>query len=188
VTCFSSAGAAAAIPFFRFSRPGVIEPGERVHLAEDHASAAKMAFGFGRPVLLTTGSRNLAPYADEARATGIPLIVRALPIPESLDACEKAGIRPSSVITGRGPFTLEENLEVIRKHQIGVLVTKDSGKGGGVAQKLEAARISNCEVVVVARPDSDAECGTVWSDITELVDAISEVVTSKGPVREETKN
>jgi precorrin-6A/cobalt-precorrin-6A reductase len=88
------------------------------------------------------------------------------------------------VITGRGPFTLEENLDVISKHQIGVLVTKDSGKAGGVAQKLEAARISNCEVVVVARPDSDAQCGPVWSDITEMVDAISEVLTSSGSVRE----
>jgi precorrin-6A/cobalt-precorrin-6A reductase len=188
ITRFARAAAAsAAVPFFRFSRPGTIEPGGRVHLAEDHSSAAKIAFGFGRPVLLTTGSRNLAPYADESRATGIPLIARALPIPESVEACEKAGIPPSRVITGRGPFTLEENLEVIRKHDIGVLVTKDSGQAGGVAQKLEAARMANCEVVVVARPDSDAECGTVWSDITEMVDAISEALTSKRPVRENAK-
>jgi precorrin-6A/cobalt-precorrin-6A reductase len=74
----------------------VIEPGERVHLAEDHASAAKIAFRFGRPVLLTTGSRNLAPYADQARATGIPLMVRALPIPESLETCEKGCFRDFS--------------------------------------------------------------------------------------------
>jgi precorrin-6A/cobalt-precorrin-6A reductase len=174
-----AAAASAGIPFFRFSRPGTIEPGERVHLAEDHASAAKIAFGFGRPVLLTTGSRNLASYADQSRAAGIPLIVRALPIPESREACEKAGIPPSRVVTGRGPFTLRENLEVIRKHKIGVLVTKDSGKAGGVAQKLEAARMANCEVVVVARPDADGECGPVWSDITEMVEAISEVLRKK---------
>jgi precorrin-6A/cobalt-precorrin-6A reductase len=179
-----AAAASAAIPFFRFSRPGMIEPDERVHLAKDHASAAKIAFSFGRPVLLTTGSRNLAPYADEARATGIPLIVRALASPESLEACEKAGIPPNRVITSRGPFTLEENLDVITKHQIGVLVTKDSGKAGGVAQKLEAARVTNCEVVVVARPDSDAECDTVWSDITELGVAISELLTNNRSVRE----
>jgi precorrin-6A/cobalt-precorrin-6A reductase len=184
VTCFPSAAASAAIPFFRFSRPGAIEPDERVHLAEDHAMAAKIAFGFGRPVLLTTGSRNLAPYADEARATGIPLIVRALPSPESLEACTQAGIPPGRVITGRGPFTLEENLDVIRKHKIGVLVTKDSGQAGGVAQKLGAARMANCEVVVVARPDADAECGNVWSDITEMADAISEVLTGSGSARE----
>jgi precorrin-6A/cobalt-precorrin-6A reductase len=179
-----AAAGSAGVPFFRFSRPGVIEPDERVHLAEDHASAAKIAFGLGRPVLLTTGSRNLAPYADEARATGIPLLVRALPVPESREACEKAGIPPGNVITGRGPFTLEENLEVIRKHEIGVLVTKDSGKAGGVAQKLEAARMVNCEVIVVARPDSVAECGTVWSDITEMVAAISELLTSRSSARE----
>jgi precorrin-6A/cobalt-precorrin-6A reductase len=179
-----AAAASAGVPFFRFSRPGAIEQGEQVHLAEDHASAAKIAFRFGRPVLLTTGSRNLAPYADKSRATGIPLIVRALPISESLEACEKAGIAPTSIITGRGPFTLEENLEVIRKHDIGVLVTKDSGKAGGVGQKLEAARLTNCEVVVVARPDSDPECGPVWSDISKLVAAISELLASHSSARE----
>jgi precorrin-6A/cobalt-precorrin-6A reductase len=130
------------------------------------------------------GSRNLTPYADEARATGIPLIIRALPGPESREACAKAGVPPSEVITGRGPFTLEETLDVIRRHQIGVLVTKDSGKAGGVTQKLEAARMTNCEVVVVARPDSDAECGPVWSDITEIVGAISELLASHSSARE----
>jgi hypothetical protein len=67
---------------------------------------------------------------------------------------------------------------------IGVLVTKDSGKAGGVAQKLEAARIANCEVVVVARPASDAEWGPVWFDIPGLVDAISELLASRSSGRE----
>lgn len=107
---------------------------------------------------------------------------------ESREACEKAGILPSRVITGRGPFTLEENMDVIRKHRVRVLVTKDRGKAGDGPQKLEAARITNCEVIVVARPDSDAECGTVWSDITEMVDAISELLTSQSSARENVKD
>jgi precorrin-6A/cobalt-precorrin-6A reductase len=63
-------------------------------------------------------------------------------------------------------------MDVIRKHKICVLVTKDSGGAGGVAQKLEATRMSNCEIVVVARPDSDAQSGRVWSDVTEMVEAM----------------
>jgi precorrin-6A/cobalt-precorrin-6A reductase len=34
----------------------------------------------------------------------------------------------------------------------GVLVTKDSGEAGGVDAKVEAARQSGCEVVVIERP------------------------------------
>ena len=166
------------IPFFRFSRPGVSELVGRVHLAEDHIAAAKIAFGFRRPVFVTTGSRNLAPYTDEAHKTGMPLIVRVLPTVESINACEEVGIPSRNIIVGKGPFSLEDNLKAIRKHNIGILVTKDSGKAGGVPQKLEAARTKNCEVVLVARPAYKKDYGTEWSDIPEMVNGISEVLTN----------
>ena len=169
----------AGIPFFRFSRPGVSRLTGRVHLAENHALAAKIAFGFGRPVFVTTGSRNLAPYADKAGETGISLIVRVLPALESVQACERAGILSMNIIAGKGPFSLEENIKAIKKYGIGVLVTKDSGEAGGTLQKLEAARMNNCEIVLVARPGCEADCGTVWSDVAKLVDAVSELLTKK---------
>ena len=166
----------AGIPFFRFSRPGVSRLTGRVHLAENHGLAAKIAFGFGHPVFVTTGSRNLAPYADKARETGIPLIVRVLPAHESVQACEQAGIPSMNIITGKGPFSLKENIKTIKRHGIGVLVTKDSGEAGGTIQKLEAARMNNCEIVLVARPGYEADCGTVWSDVKKLVEAVSQTV------------
>ena len=39
-------------------------------------------FGRGRPVLLTTGTRNLAPYVEQSRRTGLPLVVRVLDRPD----------------------------------------------------------------------------------------------------------
>ena len=149
-----------------------------MHLAENHALAAKIAFGFGRSVFVTTGSRNLEPYADKAVETGISLIVRVLPALESVQACERVGISSMNIIAGKGPFSLEENIKAIKRHGIGVLVTKDSGEAGGTLQKLEAARMNNCEIVLVARPGYEADCGTVWSDVTKLVDAVSELLTN----------
>jgi precorrin-6A/cobalt-precorrin-6A reductase len=45
-----------------------------------------------------------------------------------------------------------ENTSLIARHHIGVLVTKDSGKAGGVGAKIAAARDSGCQIVVVKRP------------------------------------
>ena len=142
-----------AIPYLTLIRPGTIHKGEGILWAEDHDQAAPLAFSFGQPVFLTIGSRNLAPYARESRRVHILLIVRVLPHSTSLDACRAAGIPGENVLSGRGPFSLEENCAVIRKYRIGTLVTKDSGALGGVPEKLEAARLEGCRVIAVKRPD-----------------------------------
>jgi precorrin-6A/cobalt-precorrin-6A reductase len=160
------------VPFFRFSRPGTMDANERVHLAPDHGAAAKAAFGFGRPVLLTIGSRNLSPYAEASRSTGPLLVVRVLPTREATEACQKAGIPPDRIIAAKGPFSLGDNLDVIRKRGIGVLVTKDSGKAGGVPQKMEAARLTGCDIVVLTRPAHKETGCEVFSDIAHLTEAV----------------
>jgi precorrin-6A/cobalt-precorrin-6A reductase len=148
-------------------------PGNPVRFAADHAEAAKMAFAVGGPVFLTTGSRNLAPYAEAARRTGIPLAVRVLDAPESLHACRSAGIPEDRIIAGRGPFSVEENLVAIRRFGIGVIVTKDSGQSGGVEAKLAAASQANCRVIVIRRPETPA-CGPVFDHPAALIAALKE--------------
>jgi precorrin-6A/cobalt-precorrin-6A reductase len=123
-----------------------------VHLAADHAHASALAFSFGRPVLLTTGANNVVAYAEQARRTSVRLVVRVLPREESLRACREAGVAASDIIGAKGPFTIEQNLRHIDEYGIGTLVTKDSGREGGVDAKLQAAEQRKCEVVVVERP------------------------------------
>ncbi len=144
----------AGIPCISFVREGGVRPREGVHFAADHERAAALAFSFGKPVLLTTGTNHLAPYARQAACTGLRLVARVLPRAESIEACRQAGIANDNIIAARGPFSLEQNLRQIRRCGIGALVTKDSGPAGGVDAKLEAARREHCQVVVVARPAS----------------------------------
>ncbi len=120
--------------------------------AADHDEAARLACASGRPVLLTTGSRNLRPYAEEAKRTGTPLIVRVLSHPDSLAACRAAGIPTEMVVAAKGPFSVEENINTIRKFGVAILVTKDSGAAGGVPAKIAAAKLEKCRVIVVERP------------------------------------
>jgi precorrin-6A/cobalt-precorrin-6A reductase len=147
----------------------------RVFFAADHLEAAEMAFGVGAPVLLTTGSRNLASYSEASRGTGIPLVVRVLDVPESWEACRLSGIPEERIIAGRGPFSAEDNLAAIRRFRIGVLVTKESGRLGGIEEKLIAAHLSGCRVIVIRRPDLPDTC-PAFDDPEKLIAALKATV------------
>ncbi len=91
--------------------------------------------------------------------------------PGSIDTCRRAGIPGENIVSGRGPFSVEENLKVINKYGIGVLVTKDSGVAGGVPEKLEAARVAGCRVIIVQRPVESRDTQG-FSEISELVNEL----------------
>ena len=164
------------IPYLSWIRPPIPEPDKLITSVPDHDTAAKVAFSFGRPVLLTTGSRNLEPYVRESNATGVLLVVRVLSHPDSIEACRKAGISDENIVSGRGPFSIQENLSIIKQFGIGVLVTKDSGVAGGVPEKLEAAHRAGCRVVLVQRP-AKSSGAQGFSDVSELVQELCRLLS-----------
>lgn len=162
------------LPYLRWLRPEVIEPAEDIHFARDHEEAAALASSFRVPILLTTGSTNLRPYVKEGAKAKVSLFVRVLDHPQSVKAALGAGVPETNIITGRGPFSVQENLAAIRNYSIGVLVTKDSGDAGGVPAKLEAARTAGCRVVVIRRPDELPE--QCYDNVSDLVSALRSVL------------
>jgi precorrin-6A/cobalt-precorrin-6A reductase len=180
------AAAQAAIPYLRFRRPETTEYGGLEAIwAADHDEAARLACAVGSPVLLTTGSRNLEPYVRAASERGVALYARVLPEAASLDACRNAGIAAEHVIAVRGPFSVEENRRLLREHGVRVLVSKESGAAGGLAEKLEAARQEGCRVVLLRRP---LEPGTaVFEHFEEIARALLAVETlhSRGRGRQQ---
>jgi precorrin-6A/cobalt-precorrin-6A reductase len=147
------ASARTGIPCIRWVRPNIrISERAGILIARDHTEAARLACAAGPTVLLTVGSQHLATYVAEAAAKGRRLVARVLPAPASLDACRQAGLTEADVIAARGPFSVEENRAALRQFRVGVLVTKDSGAAGGVAEKITAARLEQCRVVLIQRP------------------------------------
>jgi precorrin-6A/cobalt-precorrin-6A reductase len=137
------AAASAHVPLLALRRPGWV-PGEGDvwHPAADLAEAAALVPGLGRRVFLTTGRMGLAAFAGVGDAW---FLVRSVDPPQ--------GPRPphTEVLLDRGPFTLDGERELLRRHRIDVLVTKDSG-GEATAAKLTAAREAGIPVIVVRRP------------------------------------
>ena len=170
--------AEAGIPYLTFVRPGACASGEGIRLAADHAEAARLACEPGRPVLLTVGSRHVAVYAQEAQKRGVALVARVLPHEESVAACLAAGLARDRIVTGRGPFSLEDNRALIRRMGAGVVVTKDSGEAGGFSAKQEAARLESCLLVVVGRAPQPAD--DAFGDPDVLVRAALDAVSERG--------
>lgn len=163
-----AACAAAGVARIRYRRPGTLLP-EGTLLAPGHAAAARLAVSLGRPILLTTGSRYLAPYVAAAREAGIALYARLLPGEESRAAslaCELSGNR---VVFARGPFSVEATRELLQRWKIGVLVAKDGGAASGLSERLEAARLEGAQVVVVARPPDPGHAAETFEELRRQV-------------------
>ncbi|MEV3853897.1 cobalt-precorrin-6A reductase [Streptomyces sp. NPDC050095] len=139
----AAAAATAHVPLLALRRPGWVPgAGDDWREVGSLAQAAQAVRGLGERVFLTTGRMGLAAFAHVADAH---FLVR------SVDAPEPPFPPRMEVLLDRGPFTLEGEREVLARHRIDVLVTKDSG-GAATAPKLTAAREAGIPVVVVRRP------------------------------------
>lgn len=136
----AAATAAAGVPLLVLRRPGWTPgPGDEWTVVDSLHAAAELLPSMGERVFLTTGRGGLAAFAGSDRW----FLVR------SIDPPEPPVPRRMRVLSGRGPFTVDDERELLRTHAIDVLVTKDSG---GSDAKLAAARAEGAPVVMVARP------------------------------------
>jgi precorrin-6A/cobalt-precorrin-6A reductase len=139
------AAAAAHVPLLALRRPGWVPvEGDDWHGVGSLEEAAALLPALGRRVFLTTGRLGLAAFAVAA-SDELWFLVR------SVDAPEAPHPARMEVLLDRGPFTLDGERELLRRHRIEVVVTKDSG-GPATAPKLTAAREAGLPVVVVRRP------------------------------------
>ncbi len=134
----------AGVPLLGIHRPAWVagEGDNWIHVA-DMAAAARALGSETRRVLLTIGQKDLAAFQA---APWHHYIVR------SVDPPELASMPPDAeTIAARGPFRLEDELDLLGRIDVSVLVTKNSG-GSATEAKLAAARALGVAVVMVDRP------------------------------------
>lgn len=137
-----AACAEVGVPLLRLERPGwVAGDGDAWHIVASAGEAAAALPRLGRRVFLTTGRMETAPYAD----LDLWFLLRSVEPPEDRVP------RHLEVLLARGPFTVEDEIALMLRHRIDVLVTKDSG-AAATGAKLAAARELGLPVVMIARP------------------------------------
>jgi precorrin-6A/cobalt-precorrin-6A reductase len=143
-----SANAAAACarsrtPLLRLLRPPwTAGPDDDWHEAGSLQAAADLLPSTGRRAFVTTGRQGLPVFAALDRTW---FLIRCVSPP--------AGPLPAArhIMLARGPYDADAERTIMTRHQIDVLVTKNSG-GELTAGKLAAARDIGIPVVMIRRP------------------------------------
>ena len=140
----------AGVRYQRLLRSGC-KAGEDAVFVPDIPAAVDYLNRTEGPILLTTGSKELAKYTglyDFANR----VYARVLPMEDSLRLCQSAGLKPAHILAMQGPFSVDMNVAMLKSLGAKYLVTKDSGTTGGFDEKVTAARAANATLVVIGRP------------------------------------
>lgn len=139
----------AGIPYLRVLRPR-IDYGD-CPTAGSVEEACGMVSADGGNVLAATGNKEIAAYTV-IEGYRERVFARVLPDPDSVESCREVGLPDDHIIAAQGPFSVQENREIIDGHAIRFMITKESGALGGFPEKLQAARETGCTLIIVRRP------------------------------------
>ncbi|ENO14155.1 cobalt-precorrin-6A reductase [Marinobacter nanhaiticus D15-8W] len=138
------AAKSTGIPLIALTRPPwqPVE-GDRWHHVRDIDAAVDAVAGEPRRILLAIGRMHLEAFRDQPQHHYLLRLVDTPENPMPLPDC--------TVTIDRGPFTVEGDLHLLRKHRIDLVVSKNAG-GQGAAAKITAARQLGLPVLMIDRP------------------------------------
>lgn len=152
----------SGMPYYRLIRERCAVTGKTAGTAEELVKLLNESDGV---ILSALGSKEL-PVLAEVTDSRKRIWLRVLPAEGIAEYCASFGFDPGHVITGKGPFTVEENLAHIKRSGARILVTKESGIKGGYPEKAEAAEKAGIELITLTRP---AEEGCTPEKMKELI-------------------
>jgi precorrin-6A/cobalt-precorrin-6A reductase len=137
----AEACAAVQLPYLLLARPAW-DPGDAIVVSSDVEAAGVVERQKFSRVFLTTGRSGVPAFAD----SDAWFLIRAVTAPDS-------GVLPRrhQLLLSRGPYYYDGERELLRRHRIDALVTKNSG-GEMTRAKIYAAAALGIPVVMVSRP------------------------------------
>ncbi|SNX73267.1 precorrin-6A reductase [Cereibacter ovatus] len=118
-------------------------PGDQWRHVHDITAAARALPEAQTRVFLAIGRQHLQAFADHPQHHYLLRLVdppQALPLPQA------------QAVIARGPFTLQDDLALMRDHGTRIVVAKNAG-GEGARAKLDAARALGLPVILIDRPE-----------------------------------
>lgn len=141
------------IPYLRFERKNVYKNDKNIILLDDINQVCQKLNETTGIVYLTTGSNTVGDYIERLGMDRVH--VRVLPVTRVMEKLTKLGV-PADRIDGiRGPFEKGLNIELLKHAHATALVTKESGKQGGINEKIEACLDMNIPCYIIKRPQLD---------------------------------
>ncbi len=169
------------IPFIRFERPSLhIEDIENINFnnvynVKSFEEAGKLIINQSlKGNVLHLGGINTASSVLKYLGTD-KFYIRVLRVKTSLDKCRELGINEDHIFPMTASknkdkkISLKENLDLYKKVNAKIILTKESGNTGGFREKIEAANKLNIKIIIVNRPYIEGlNDKTVVSTIEEL--------------------
>ena len=103
-------------------------------------------------MFLATGGKELGVWKKSQHRLEADWYVRMAPDAASLKTALEAGIPRSHLCFMQGPFSAAFNKAQWKNWEIDCLVTRESGKGSGLEEKLEAAQAMGIPIVLIQPP------------------------------------
>lgn len=143
----------SGIAYIRFERKSTAMEGERVLRVKNFEEAAEAAAKCKGNIFLTTGSNHIHVFTRTIPDFKSRLFVRVLSDSSRVAKCEEAGLSAGNILAMKGPFSEEMNKAMFKHCNAKVMVTKESGETGGMAEKLQAAEKLGISVILIERPE-----------------------------------
>lgn len=140
----NAAAEATGVPRLQLLRPlWQLPPTAKWIEVDDLTDAARDLPRFAKRVFLTTGVRGLEAFSG---LDDIWFLVRLMDPP-----AEPPPLAQLELITGKPPYSFEDERAILADHNIDTLVTKNSG-GDGTEAKVFAAAEAGVKIILIRRP------------------------------------
>ncbi len=140
-------------------------PEEKIIVVGSFEAAADAVQELGTRAFLSFGHRGLDAFAS---CTNLEFIVRVIEPPVTPLALPHAVL-----ISQRPPFSLAHEKELLEKHQIDMVVSKNSG-GMTLPAKITAALDTGIPIILIARPPTEA--GDHTEELSEAMNWVSGLI------------
>lgn len=142
-----------AIGYIRYLREMIDYDYTKIIRVPDAVAAANMLSTMPGRFLLTTGANTIDVYMNTISDFNSRGFVRVLDTKVSIERCEAFGVADTHVIAKNPPFSEADNISLLKNYNIQILVSKDSGKSGGLPEKINAAKKLDIPVILIQRPE-----------------------------------